>query len=382
VGDADHFSADYRTARARFRTAAAGRGAATEAFSTAAGTADLTIDAAVLGTDRPRRLLIVTSGLHGVECFFGSAVQLALFADTLTTYRLPGGAAIVLLHALCPFGFDQLRRTNEDNVDLNRNFLKPGEKYTGSPPGYADLEPLLNPARPPSRWDLFAPRLYLTGIIRGNRAVRSAIAGGQYEYSRGLFYGGSGPAATHRILAEQLPRWTDSAERIVHVDFHTGLGRWATYKVLTARGENDPATGTLRSWFGPAVEAAGTGPTAYKNRGGIDEWLEDRLADRECYSVCAEFGTYGPLAVLSALRAENQAHHWAKTSERPEPDAPARETGSLAGALGSGWKGGTVGLAKRRLCEVFAPKERDWRRAVVRQGVAIVRQALEACFAK
>jgi hypothetical protein len=125
---------------------------------------------------------------------------------------------------------------------------------------------------------------------------------------------------------------------------------------LTSRPESDGATGTLGGWFGPAVEAAATGPTAYDNRGGIDEWLQHRLRDRECHSVCAEFGTYGPLAVLSALRAENQAHHWGQES----PTGVAR--------------------AKRRLREVFVPASRDWRRAVVRQGLEVARQAIEGCF--
>jgi predicted deacylase len=351
---ADYFSPDYRSARARFRATAAVRDAAVEAFPIAAGTDDLTIDAAVLGADRPRRLVLVTSGLHGVEGFFGSAVQLALFDDVFAAWQPPDGATVVLLHALCPFGFHHLRRTNEENIDLNRNFLKPGAAYSGSPPGYAELDALLNPPRPPKRPDLFVPRLYLKGLIGGQRRLRQAIAGGQYQFPRGLFYGGSGPAASHRVLAEQLPRWFESAERIIHLDFHTGLGRWATYKVLTAHRNDDPATRTLRGWFGAAVEAASTGPTAYDSRGGIDEWLEDRAAGRECYSVCAEFGTYGPLTVLSALRAENQAHHW----------------------------GDSDGRAKRRLSEVFGPVDRDWRRAVVRQGVEIVRQAIEACFVR
>jgi hypothetical protein len=348
------FSPDYRMARARFRAAATDRGAAVDALPVGAGANDLTIDAAALGTDRPRRLVLVTSGLHGIEGFFGSAVQLALFDDAFAAWKPPDGAAVVMLHALCPFGFDQLRRTNEDNIDLNRNFLKPGQAYAGSAPGYADLDPLVNAPRPPGRWDSFIPRLYLKALIQGERRVRQAIAGGQYEFPRGLFFGGSGPAASHRILVEQLPRWTDSAERIVHIDFHTGLGPWATYKVLTAHGDDDPVTRTLRDWFGPAVEPASTGPTAYESRGGIDDWLEDRLAGSECYSVCAEFGTYGALAVLSALRAENQAHHW----------------------------GGPVEQTKSRLREVFGPASLDWRRQVVRQGVEIVRQAVDACFAK
>jgi hypothetical protein len=351
---AANFSADYRIARARFRAAAAARSAAAEVFPIAPATADLTVDAATLGADRPRRLLLVTSGLHGVEGFFGSAVQLALLDDALAGWQPPAGAAVVLLHALCPFGFSELRRTNEDNIDLNRNFLKPGEAFSGSAAGYAEFDRLLNPPRPPRTWDLFGARIYLRALVQGQRRIRQAIAGGQYEYPRGLFYGGPGPAASHRILAEQLPRWTDSAERIVHIDFHTGLGPWATYKLLTSHRDNDPATRTLRNWFGSAVEAASSGPTAYDNRGGIDEWLENQLSDRECYSVCAEFGTYGPVAVLAALRAENQAHHWARSSE----------------------------TAKSRLREVFGPASPEWRRTVVRHGVDIVRQAVDACFGK
>ena len=122
------------------------RAPAVDIFPIPAGT-ELTIDAAAFGTDRPRRVVLITSGLHGIEGFFGSAVQLALMDDIFPAWRPPDGEAVVMLHALCPFGFDQLRRTNEDNIDLNRNFLKASDSYAGSPPGYAELDPLLNPPR-------------------------------------------------------------------------------------------------------------------------------------------------------------------------------------------------------------------------------------------
>jgi hypothetical protein len=349
----DYFSADYRTARARFRAAAR----SVETFPVGDEALDLTIDATTLGTDSPRRLVIVSSGLHGVEGFFGSAVQASLLESQFAGWQPPANAAVVLVHALCPFGFEHIRRTNEDNVDLNRNFLRPGEAYIGSPAEYAALDPLVNPRRPP-RFGLFIPRLYWKSLTFGQRSVRQAIAGGQNEFPRGLFYGGSGPAASHRIFAEQVSRWAEAAERIVHVDFHTGLGPWATYKILIAHGDDAPKTRTLRGWFGPAVEGCPTGPTAYDTRGGIDEWMEHRFADRECYSVCAEFGTYGPLAVLMALRAENQAHHWGKGDPK------------------------VLTKAKQRLREVFAPASREWRRKAVEQGVEVVRQAIDACFTK
>src|SRR5437868_492059 len=107
---ADYFSPDYRAARARFRATAAGCGASGETWPVRAEPDDLTMDAAVSGADRPRRLVLVTGGLHGVEGFFGSAVQLAIVTDVFTGWRPPAGAAVVLLHAVNPFGFDQLRR--------------------------------------------------------------------------------------------------------------------------------------------------------------------------------------------------------------------------------------------------------------------------------
>ena len=52
-----------------------------------------------------------------------------------------------IVHALNPVGFSWVRRVNEDNVDLNRNFVD----WT-SPPrndAYADIADLLVPAE----WD-------------------------------------------------------------------------------------------------------------------------------------------------------------------------------------------------------------------------------------
>ena len=59
--------------------------------------------------------------------------------------------SLLMIHALNPFGMAHLRRVNEDNVDLNRNFLLAGEQFRGSPQRYRDLDPLLNPPTPPSR---------------------------------------------------------------------------------------------------------------------------------------------------------------------------------------------------------------------------------------
>lgn len=79
------------------------------------------LDVAQVGADSPKNLLILISGTHGVEGFCGSGCQVGYLTDRVYE-ALPADARVLLVHALNPFGFAWLRRVNEENVDLNRNF--------------------------------------------------------------------------------------------------------------------------------------------------------------------------------------------------------------------------------------------------------------------
>src|SRR5438105_4084802 len=99
--DPGPFSPDYNSARERFRALAAERGFRLEAYSidrTGPSGEDLTIDAAILGDERPERAVVVSSGLHGVEGFFGSAVQVTMLRELAEGWSPPSGSALVLLH--------------------------------------------------------------------------------------------------------------------------------------------------------------------------------------------------------------------------------------------------------------------------------------------
>ncbi|MBM3344798.1 MAG: DUF2817 domain-containing protein [Betaproteobacteria bacterium] len=164
----DYYSQSYDEARTRFIAAAKAAGAQLNAYPLAAASAlggDLNIDVAQLGAaDAPT--LIVSSGVHGIEGFFGSAVQLALL-EHLAPARARAGLRLVLIHALNPYGFKHLRRVNEHNVDLNRNFLLSAAEYHGAPHGYARLEAFLNPPSRPTRLERFRVAYLASGP--GNR---------------------------------------------------------------------------------------------------------------------------------------------------------------------------------------------------------------------
>ena len=83
---------------------------------------DLFTDVAIVGDPRAKSLVVVMSGTHGVEGYYGSKAQAAWMRE-MEGRKTPEGVAIVFIHLINPWGAAWIRRTNENNVDLNRNFL-------------------------------------------------------------------------------------------------------------------------------------------------------------------------------------------------------------------------------------------------------------------
>ena len=338
------FSSDYATARSRFRAAAERLGCEMHAYpvgGTGPGGEDLTIDVAITRGTRMDRTLVISSGIHGVEGFFGSAVQLGLLEEWIGREDSFPAIRCVFLHGLNPFGFAWRRRCNETNVDLSRNLLLTGESFCGSPERYARLNPLLNPQRAPSSWEPVSLKFLMAVVRYGTPALKQAIASGQYDYPQGLFYGGDEPSRTSAVLATHFDEWLGEGRHVMHLDFHTGLGEWATGKLLIDYPLTEDQHRRLSRWFGPgSFEELHSHGLAYTVRGGFGRWAVVRNRQRDYLYAAAEFGTYTPAKGLAGLRAENQTYHWCR------PEAASTEA------------------AKRQLVELFCPRSEDWRTRV------------------
>lgn len=199
------FSSDYDTARWRFREAVTdARNAELFSIDVAEG---LSTDVALFNREAcARGVLLHTSGVHGVEGFVGSAVQLGmvpLLANDSTT-------CVVLVHAVNPFGFAHLRRCNEHGVDLNRNALfdeRAWREVLERDPnvaGYADVRDLVNPPHAPSGVALAVARIAVTVARHGMAKLKAAIVTGTYTCASCLFYGGRSLQRSHALLAQFL----------------------------------------------------------------------------------------------------------------------------------------------------------------------------------
>jgi len=342
------FSGDYETARSRFRDLADELHAT--AFShSVSSEQDLTIDVAVIGQSN-KPAVVVSSGVHGVEGFFGSAIQLALMFQLKNDPDFLSNCPcqFVLIHAVNPFGFQNLRRCNEDNADLNRNFLTRPQTYKGSPEGYSGLDSFLNPKSPP-RFDFFLPRALWKIVSVGMNKLSASIAKGQYDFPQGLFFGGSKPSKSYEVIKREMKNWFGDVDRIVLLDFHTGLGKHGTYAIFPCGTEDI-------SWYTKHFHSIAQA-SLYDIEGDFATWFKHQKLAKSVRSVIVEFGTYHIVRVLSALRNENRLHHFSKNVSVDD-------------------------AVKQELLESFCPTSTQWRQSSVSQGLLIVSQAVDAIAAE
>jgi len=348
------FSARYAQARERFLQSAAqaGLAVASEVHPLAGRDAEtLALDVAVDGPAGASRLLLVSSGCHGVEGHAGSGVQVAMLRSAAwRDFLRRQGVAVAYLHALNPHGFSHGRRATHENIDLNRNFIDFTAPLPRNP-GYEALAPLLVPARWPAG---VANLLGLAGHVlrHGLRSAQTAVSAGQYTHPDGLFYGGAAPSWSQLALRRVLRRLGGSVTHLGWIDLHTGLGPRGVGEAILA----GPASSASRAqaWWGPGVTSVDDGSSVSAPLTGL-MW---QAAVQECpqaefTGIVLEFGTVPMLQVLQALRADQ----WLQN----HPDTGAAQAEAI----------------RRRLREVFEVDAPDWRRRVADQAFDAARRAVE-----
>jgi hypothetical protein len=350
----DYFSGNYAEARARFLEACSDAGATIESHqnpNVGPLQEELWTDVARLGPPDADAVLVLCSGTHGVEGFCGSAIQTGLLKDGLTS-RLARQRA-VLVHALNPYGFACLRRANEDNVDLNRNFVDHSKPRPANP----DYDALAAAIAPKSYWSLVSRanwlRLYAYWVTHGRRALQAALTRGQYDHPQGLFYGGRSESWSNKTLRRILASDVAGAARVACIDIHTGLGRFGYGELIT---NQPPASAEYRravGWWDERVKTTQVGESVSAHvSGSIRSALAEELPQAEVTTVALEFGTYPPQAVLRALQAENWLHHHGGANH---PRASR---------------------IKANLLRAFIPQDQGWKRSVREQAREVVDRAL------
>jgi Protein of unknown function (DUF2817) len=362
------FSSSYAEARAKFRAAAREAGGALSSFrNPAAGPSGamcessglhpapsdeaLSTDAAWIGPRAATRLVYVLSGTHGVEGFCGSGVQIGWLQHGLHK-ELPADTALLLTHAINPYGFAWERRVTEDNVDLNRNFVDHGADYPVND-GYEALKEAICPPEWTADALGAADRILLSYMQEhGPMALQAAITSGQYSHADGVFYGGRGETWSNRTLIDLLRAHAGPVRQVAFIDLHTGLGPYGVGEIMNNHAAGEPAFERVAQWFdGEATSTAAGSSSSAPVSGDITLGVQRALPQAEVTAVTLEYGTVPVKDVLDAVRADNWLHAHGDLRARQARDIKAQVRGA------------------------FYPEADDWKDMVFERSVDVLRRA-------
>lgn len=355
--DTGVFGASYLDCRRKFLESGSGVSARLESFEHplfGPSGEPLACDVQIIGDPGAARILVLESGLHGAEGFAGSAIQVAV----LRTLIPPSGIALVLVHAINPWGFAWNRRVNEDNVDLNRHFLDwdaPGDLTNE---GYAALADVLIPdddsetAIARSNAALEAYR-----VAHGDAALSAAIKRGQYCYPDGLHYGGTGKSWSSETVVAITERFLKGATKLGVIDVHTGLGPYGFGECLSGEAPDSGEGSRASAWYGDVAHTKSPASGYSGSSASILDGYRRAAHWAEITPIGLEFGTQATVQVRNAVQLDAWLH------------------------LNGGRNNSAWDRVKARMSDAFNPDDPKWQNAVVSRGLTVVSQGLAALAA-
>ena len=316
---------------------------------------ELYIDNFYLPSEGERtNLIVLTTGVHGMEGYIGSVMLDVFFEEIYPTLDTTDTGILVVAN-VNPYGMKYMRRYNENNVDLNRNFIEDWDSFDRS--SNKEYPKVVNFLQPEGKmgnalWHEVGFYLSLAkeAIFTGADTISDALLTGQYEYAEGVYYGGDGDEISTAYLKGVFADCIEGEyENIVHVDIHSGYG--PRYNMVIFNSVQDPTTeAEAKAMFGYDYIIATDSEDFYETFGDTTDYFY-RLAkssgtDKSLYSTCFEFGTIGDSFIDSIISLkytvdENRQHRF------PTDNALTAE------------------IVRQNYYELFYPTETEWRQKTI-----------------
>lgn len=349
------YATSYQSARHRFRAVAAEQGAQLHEYAhPLVGPAGepLGADVAVFGSPEASRRLLIISGTHGLEGYCGSAAQLAWMLGG-SPRAMPPDVAVVMVHAINPWGFAHGSRTTENNVDLNRNFLDHSQPHPANPDYGVLHDAVLSKdwtmeaiERAQAAMDDYAAR-------KGADALFDALARGQYTHADGLNYGGVRREWSNLLLEQIYRDHLATATKIGFIDWHTGVGEYGQPFFLCFNDEEGDLFARACAWWGePRVRGQRPhGKARPSYQGLLFHGMQQLAGDVPVCGAVVEFGTRG-----WHMRRILRLDLWLKFHATPGTEQ--------------------YEMLRADLMDAFSPVDQLWRDATVRHALQITNEAV------
>ena len=300
-------------------------------------------------------LVVLTTGVHGIEGYIGS-VMLDVFWEEIYPQIDKENTGVLVIANVNPYGMKYHRRYNENNVDLNRNFIIDWNSFDMSVnKDYPKVQKFLGPQKKMNNalWHeaAFYTSMVKEVVVNGVDSISNALLGGQYEFPQGVYYVGAGDEKSTTYVKDVF-EWTlgdANYENIVHIDVHSGYGPRYNMVIFNSIYEtmNEAETKAL---FGYDNVISYDSEAFYPTTGDTTDFYyrlwEKMGSETSLFSTCFEFGTIGDSFMDSIISMkytiEENQNHWNPTRNKIMNE-----------------------IVKERYQELFYPTEKEWREKTV-----------------
>ena len=313
-------------------------------------------------------LVVLTTGVHGMEGYIGSVMLDVFFEEVYPTLDRENTGVLVVAN-VNPYGMKYYRRYNENNVDLNRNFILDWESFDlASNQEYPKVDAFLGPTGKIGNALWHEVGFYLslakTAITDGADTISDALLTGQYEYPQGVYYGGTGDEASTAYLKNVFSQCLDSGyENIVHLDIHSGYGPRYNMVIFNSVFETMTEAETQQA-FGYDYIIAHDSESFYATTGDTTDFFyrlaQQKQTETELFSTCFEFGTIGDAffdTILSLkYTVDENRNHWYPTDNATAAQVVHENYMELYYPTETAWREKTVADFKEATMGVLAAK--------------------------
>ncbi len=318
-------------------------------------------------TKEKENLVIITTGVHGIEGYIGS-VMLDVFFEEIYTEIDTKKTGVLVVANVNPYGMKYHRRYNENNVDLNRNFIIDWENFDlASNKDYPEVKEFLQPEGKIGNALWHEVGFYLSlakeALTKGADKVSDALLTGQYEYANGVYYGGTGDEKSTTYLKGVFDDCLEGEyKNLVHIDIHSGYGPRYNMVIFNSVYETMTEAETKKA-FNYDYVISHDSESFYATTGDTTDFFyrlaENKNTEKEIFSTCFEFGTIGDSFIDSILSlkytVDENRQHWYPTENKT-----------------------TKEVVNENYWELFYPTETEWREKTVADFKAAAEGVLDA----
>jgi len=327
------------------------------------GKSDLFIDYCFIPARKtPDRLLILTSAVHGIEGYVGSAVQQMFMRELIQDFNLDN-LGVLIIHGINPFGFKYKRRVTENNVDLNRNCTIDDRMFESVNQGYITLDSWLNPPKPVNLSSVRNSSFQVSAIQKiikhSMGALRQATLQGQYNYEKGVVFGGFALEPSIEAITPLISNIAKPYKMVFNIDLHSGYGENGVLHLFPKPLEDQKKKAKIENIFSGYHIDWGDSDDFYTFTGDLATYLGESLPDKYYLTMTFEYGTLGTQSTMGSIRAlhnmviENQGFQNGYKSDNDEAKI------------------------KSRFLEGYYPSSEEWRSKAIKDARKVLTQAIK-----